>query len=79
MCLQFEAFENTVGKGEIARDEQFLLFPQFFEPVWRTFCDFHQTSELSSATLSFWNSRKLVIWERVKLGLCDKTLSFIYF
>ena len=24
-------FENTVGKGEIARDEQFLLFPQFFQ------------------------------------------------
>ena len=22
-------FENTVGKGEIARNEQFLLFPQF--------------------------------------------------
>ena len=21
-------FENTVGKGEIARNEQFLLFPQ---------------------------------------------------
>ena len=23
--------ENTVGKGEIARYEQFLLFPQCFE------------------------------------------------
>ena len=23
------AFENIVGKGEIARNEQFLLFPQF--------------------------------------------------
>ena len=23
--------ENTVGKGEIARNEQFLLFPQCFE------------------------------------------------
>ena len=23
--------ENNVGKGEIARDEQFLLFPQCFE------------------------------------------------
>ena len=23
--------ENTVGKGEIARYEQFLLFPQFFQ------------------------------------------------
>ena len=23
--------ENTVGNGEIARDEQFLPFPQFFQ------------------------------------------------
>ena len=36
-------FENTVEKGEIARKEQFLLFPQCFLPVWRTFCQFHQS------------------------------------
>ena len=35
-------FENTVGKGEIARNEQFLLFPQCFLPIWITFCHFHQ-------------------------------------
>ena len=35
-CLQYKSFENTVGKGEIARNEQFLLFPQCFLPVWRT-------------------------------------------
>ena len=29
-----KSFENTVGKGEIARNEQFLLFPQSFLPVW---------------------------------------------
>ena len=28
-----QVFENTVGKGEIARNEQFLLFPQCFLPV----------------------------------------------
>ena len=28
-CLQNKFFENTVEKGEIARNEQFLLFPQF--------------------------------------------------
>ena len=26
-CLLYKSFENTVGKGELARDEQFLLFP----------------------------------------------------
>ena len=30
MHQQQKAFENIVGKEEIARNEQFLLFPQFF-------------------------------------------------
>ena len=30
MHQQQTAFENIVGKGEIARNEQFLLFPQYF-------------------------------------------------
>ena len=30
-------FENTVGKGEIARNEQFLLFPQCFLPFVENF------------------------------------------
>ena len=29
-CMQDKPFENTKGKGEIARNEQFLLFPQCF-------------------------------------------------
>ena len=29
-CLQCNSFENTVGKGEIARNEQFLPFPTVF-------------------------------------------------
>ena len=28
-CLQYKSFENTVGKGETAHNEQFLLFPVF--------------------------------------------------
>ena len=40
MCLQYKSFENTVGKGEIARNKQFLLFPQFFLSIWKTFCHF---------------------------------------
>ena len=27
----FKRVENTVGKGEIARNQQFLLFPQCFQ------------------------------------------------
>ena len=40
--LLYKPFEITVGKGEIARNEQFLLFQQFFLPVWKTFCHFHK-------------------------------------
>ena len=36
-CLQYKSLENTVGKGEIAHNEQFLLSPQCSLPVWRTF------------------------------------------
>ena len=35
MCLQWKSFENTVGKGEIACNKQFLLFPQCVIPNWR--------------------------------------------
>ena len=42
MPLGNKPFEKTVGKGEIARTEQFLLFPQCFLPVWITFCHFRQ-------------------------------------
>ena len=28
--MQYKPFENTLGKGEIARNEQFLLFPKCF-------------------------------------------------
>ena len=40
MCLQHKSFENTVGKREIAHNEQFLLFPQCFLPFWKSFCHF---------------------------------------
>ena len=42
--------ENAVGKGENVRCKQFLLFPQCFLPVWKTFCHFHQNLKLLSAT-----------------------------
>ena len=38
----YKSFENSEGKGEIAGDEQFLLFQQCVLPVLKTFCHFHQ-------------------------------------
>ena len=42
MPLGNKPFENTVGKGEIAPDEQFLLFPLCFLPISLTVCHFRQ-------------------------------------
>ena len=39
-CLQSKSLENTVGKGEIARNNQFLLFPQCFPTCWKIFLHF---------------------------------------
>ena len=62
-CLLYKSFENTVGKGEIARNEQFRLFPQCFLPV---FCHLHQVQNCRLQSLSVWKSLKFVVWERVK-------------
>ena len=56
-----------MGKGEIARDEQFLLFPQCFLSILRTFCYFHQIRNCRLQTLSVWKSLKFVVWERVNI------------
>ena len=64
--LQYKSFENTVRKGEIARNEQFLLFPQCFLSVWITFCHFHQMWNCRLQTFLVWKSLKFDVWESVK-------------
>ena len=64
--LKNKSFENTVGKGEIACNKQFLLFSQCFLPIWRTFCHFLQIQNCRLQTLSVWKYLKFDIWERVK-------------
>ena len=59
---------KTLGKGEIVRNKQFLLFPQCFLPVCRTFYHFHQIENCHQQSLSVLKSLKLVIWESVKGG-----------
>ena len=67
MGLRDKHFENTVGKGEIAHNEQFLLFPQCFLPIWITLCYFHQIYYCRLQTHSVWKSLKLDVWEWVNL------------
>ena len=45
-------FENTVAKGEIAHDEQFLLFPPCFLPVLENFLPFSSNLKFSFANSS---------------------------
>ena len=63
--LLYKSFENTVGKGEIAHNEQFLLFPECFLPIWKTLCHFHQNRNGGLQTLSVWKSLKFAVGERV--------------
>ena len=64
-CLQFKSFENTVGKGEIARNEQFLLSPQYFSTHLENFLPFFiKEKNCRLQTLSVWKSLKFVVWER---------------
>ena len=60
------SLENTVRKGEIARNKQFLLFPQCFLPVCRIFFPFLSNLKVSSAISVSFAQSKFVVWERVK-------------
>ena len=64
MCLQSKFFENTEGKGEIARKEQFLLFLQCFLPNCRL------------QTLTVWEGLKFVVWKGITLS--QTIMSFNY-
>ena len=75
-CLQYKSFENTVGKGEIARSEQFLVFPQYFLSFRTTFCHFHQLYNCRLQSLSIRKSLKFVAWERVKLLIISRPIRY---
>ena len=64
-CLLYKPFENTAGKGEITRNEQFLLFPQCFLSAWETIHHFHQTQNCRLQSLPIWKGLKFVVFERV--------------
>ena len=46
-----QALENTLGRGEIALNEQFLHFPQYFLPYLESFLPF--SSHSIQRSLSF--------------------------
>ena len=49
MCLQYKSFENTVGNGEIAQSEQFLLFSTLSSNLLVNFLPFLSSLKMLSA------------------------------
>ena len=58
-------FKNTVGKGEIALKEQFLLFPTVFSILLENLQPFSSSSKLSCANSFSLEMSKFVVWETV--------------
>ena len=73
MCLQYNSFENNVGKGEIACNKQFLLFPVFSTRL-KNFLSSSQIWNCLLRALSVWKSLKLFVWERVNTYHMKKLL-----
>ena len=71
--LLYKSFENKVGKGEIARNEQFFLFPQCFLSVWRTFCLFLIKFQIANSLRS--ETSKICFFGKVKTVLELRFLS----
>ena len=66
-----------MGKGEIACNEQFLLFPQCFLPIWGSLCHLRKIWNCRLHTLSIWKSKNFVVLERVNCFFTvDDTRSF---
>ena len=70
MHQQQTAFENIVGKGEIACNKQFLLFPYCFQLSQITVSPFVHIFDISLFAVES---------EEAKIGLSGKGLSNTYF
>ena len=62
VSLQYESFENTVGKGEIAHNEQFLPFPTVFSTHLENFKLFFIKFKIVVCQLFQFGSLKFVTW-----------------
>ena len=77
MCLQYKSFESTVGKGQIARNEQFSPFPIVFSTCLENFLPFSSNLKLSSANSLSSEQCEIVVWERVKGGPTDPGMKIL--
>ena len=87
--LQYKSFENSVEKGEIAHNKQFLLFLQCFLPSWRTFSQCHRFYPFPNkpwflriySTILLktqWEKEKLLVTSNFSFLQCFEKLSAIF-
>ena len=65
MTLKKESFKNNVGKGENARNQHFLLFPQCFLLYQREKSSFSNVSLLSADAINLVISKILLFGKRL--------------
>ena len=76
-CLQYKSFENAVRKVGVAGNKQFLLSPQHFLPLWRTFHLLNQVCNCHLPTLSVWTGLRFFKWNCLVKGyLSNKPLDW---
>ena len=73
LFLQYKSVENTVGKGEIAHNKQFLLFP-LFSTLLENFLPFTWNLELFSTNSFSLEEYKICRLERGKVLSLGKEL-----
>ena len=71
MHQQKTAFENIVGKGEIARNKRFLLFPQCFLLVQIIVSPFVHISDMISLFAAEFEKPKIGISGKGLMNLCN--------
>ena len=62
MCLQYKSFENTVGKGEIARNSNFSFSHSVFYPSGEVSGIFIKFEIVVCKLFSILEGLKLVVW-----------------
>ena len=68
-CLQYKSFENTVGKGEIAHNEQFLLFHSVFYLFGELSAIFIKFEISSAKSFSLKESKICHFWKGLNLSM----------
>ena len=76
MCLQYKYLENSVEKGEIVHNEQFLIFLTLFSPHLENYPPFSSKLKLSSLNSLSLEESTICRFEKGLLITKDNTLNW---